>query len=96
VHDIRAISAEEGIRLLHELVALLRDSVEDGASIGFLLPFSLESNRAYWNDTLREVESGNRVLLVAQNNDTVVVPDYARLSDRSLHATVIFYKFIDR
>ena len=169
---IRSISAEDGIALLPDLIELLQDSVENGASVGFLLPFSRSSNRAYWEQTLKEIKSGNRTLLVAEKNGRVVgsvqlelatkpnalhraevqkllvhsvhrrqglggslmsaveevardlgrtllvldtlqgdngeklyekcgyvrvgeIPKYASLSDGSLHATVMFYKFLD-
>ena len=170
---IRNISAKDGIALLPDLVELLQDSVENGASVGFLLPFSRSSNRVYWEQMLNEIESGNRTLLVAEKNGLVVgsvqlelatkpnalhraevqkllvhsvhrkqglgralmsaieevardlgrtllvldtlqgdngarlyakcgyvrvgeIPGYASLSDGSLHATVLFYKFLNR
>ena len=173
MHSIRSISAGDGTQLLPELVELLQDSVENGASVGFLLPFSRSSNTEYWHQTLGEIESGNRLLLVAEKNGRIVgsvqlelatkpnarhraevqkllvhslhrrqglgqalmnavekvarelgrtllvldtlqgdngeklyarcdyvrvgeIPEYARLSDGSLHATVVFYKFLDR
>jgi GNAT superfamily N-acetyltransferase len=173
VHTIRHINAEEGTQKLPQLVELLQDSVENGASVGFLLPFSHSTNTAYWRETLKETESGNRILLVAEKEGRVVgsvqlelaakpnalhraevqkllvhsvhrkqgigqslmsavenlardlgrtllvldtlqgdngerlyskygyvrvgeIPGYASLSDGSLHATVVFYKFLDR
>jgi len=170
--SIRCISDEDGTALLPDLVELLQDSVEKGASVGFLLPFSLSSNRAYWEQTLTEIKRGYRTLLIAEKNGRVVgsvqlelaakpnalhraevqkllvhslhrkqglgralmsaveevardlgrtllvldtlqgdngerlyakcgyvrvgeIPAYARLSDGSLHATVLFYKFVD-
>ena len=68
MQSIRSISAEEGIRLLPELVALLQDAVEDGASVGFLLPLAQAMNERYWEDCLTEVHTGNRILLVAQTD----------------------------
>ena len=171
--SIRSISAEDGTALLPDLVELLQDSVENGASVGFLLPFSRSSNRAYWRQTLKEIKTGNRTLLVAERNGRVVgsvqlevatrpnalhraevqkllvhslhrkqglgralmsaieevardlgrtllvldtlqgdngerlyakcgyvrvgeIPGYASLSNGSLHATVLFYKFLNR
>jgi len=47
------------------LIDLLRDSVEGGASIGFLSPLSHDTANAYWQDVLREVESPQRVIIVA-------------------------------
>ena len=173
MHNIRRISAEDGRHLLPELIDLLQDSVESGASVGFLLPFSPTSNKAYWDETFKEIESGNRILLVAEKNGCVVgsvqlelatkpnalhraevqkllvhtihrkqglgqelmdtveeiardlgrtllvldtllgdngerlyakcgyvrvgeIPRYASISDGSLHATVVFYKLLDR
>ena len=72
MHSIRRISAADGTALLPDLVELLQDSVESGASVGFLLPFSRSSNRVYWEQTLKEIESGNRTLLVAEKNGRVV------------------------
>jgi ribosomal protein S18 acetylase RimI-like enzyme len=46
------------------LIELLRDSVEGGASVGFLSPLKRELAEAFWQDMLREVGS-SRVLLVA-------------------------------
>lgn len=173
MHSIRSISASDGTQLLPELVELLQDSVENGASVGFLLPLSRSSNKEYWHQTLGEIESANRLLLVAEKNGRIVgsvqlelatkpnarhraevqkllvhslhrrqglgqalmsaledvarnvgrtllvldtrqgdngeqlyakcgyvrvgeIPAYASLSDGSLHATVVFYKFLDR
>ena len=170
---IRSISVEDGVALLPDLVELLQDSVENGASVGFLLPFSRSSNRTYWEQTFTEIKNGNRTLLVAEKNGRVVgsvqlelatkpnalhraevqkllvhsvhrkqglgkalmsaveevardlgrtllvldtlqgdngeklyakcgyvrvgeIPGYASLSDGSLHATVLFYKFLNR
>lgn len=173
MHHIRSISAEDGAKLLSDLLELLQDSVEHGASVGFLLPFSVSNNKAYWDETLKEIESGKRILLIAEKSGRVVgsvqlelatkpnsqhraevqkllvhsvhrrlgigqalmtaveevaldigrtllvldtllgddgerlyarcgyvrvgeIPKYASLSDGSLHATVVFYKFLDR
>ena len=46
------------------LIELLRDSVEGGASVGFLSPLKRESAEAFWRDMLREVGS-SRVMLIA-------------------------------
>jgi GNAT superfamily N-acetyltransferase len=69
---IRNISAKDGIALLSDLVELLQDSVENGASVGFILPFSRSRNKAYWEQTLNEIKGGNRTLLVAEKNGRVV------------------------
>jgi acetyltransferase len=51
------------------LIELLRDSVESGASVGFLAPLKRELAEAFWHDMLREVETLQRVILVATTED---------------------------
>jgi acetyltransferase len=46
------------------LIELLRDSVENGASVGFLAPLKRELAEAFWHDMLREAGS-SRVILIA-------------------------------
>jgi acetyltransferase len=50
---------------LAELMALLADAVDHGASIGFLRPLPLEVARAYWEEILVSVGKGTRILLAA-------------------------------
>jgi ribosomal protein S18 acetylase RimI-like enzyme len=49
-----------------ELIALLRDVVEDGASVGFLPPLGAEEAGRYWDGVFAAVEDGTRVLWVAR------------------------------
>lgn len=62
---VERLSAERTRALLLQLVSLLRDAVDGGASIGFLPPLSEEDAQAYWLDLLPEIENGSRVLLAA-------------------------------
>jgi GNAT superfamily N-acetyltransferase len=57
---------------LPELADLLIDAVEDGASVGFLLPLSKESAVAWWSTTLAEVDNGRLLVLVARDEGQVV------------------------
>jgi acetyltransferase len=66
MHTINRIFAAEARSILPGLISLLKDSVDSGASVGFLIPLSLETNEAYWLETLDHIESGQRVLLVAR------------------------------
>jgi acetyltransferase len=55
--------------ILYEgLIELLRDSVEGGASVGYLAPLKRDLAEAFWHDMLREVGS-SRVLLIAITED---------------------------
>jgi len=55
--------------IFNGLIELLRDSVEGGASVGFLAPLKRETAGAYWQDVLREVESPYRLILVATTEE---------------------------
>lgn len=57
---------------VRELIALLRDAVDDGASVGFLAPFDEALADTYWNERLREAGLGKRVILAAFEDDTIV------------------------
>ena len=45
---IELITAAQAETALAELVTLLQNVVDDGASIGFIAPLDLEEARAYW------------------------------------------------
>jgi acetyltransferase len=53
----------------NSLIELLRDSVEGGASVGFLAPLKRELAEAFWRDMLSEAQSPYRVMLVALTED---------------------------
>ncbi len=54
------------------LHALLRDSVENGASVGYVVPVSEDHIESFWTGVLAEAASGERVLLVAENGQGIV------------------------
>ncbi|MEN9934260.1 MAG: hypothetical protein RLZZ387_839 [Chloroflexota bacterium] len=62
---IESLSAAQARDALPELAKLLRDSVESGASIGFVLPLEQEAVDAYWEKVIADLEVGARVLLLA-------------------------------
>src|ERR1700759_2562151 len=51
---------------------LIRDSVEDGASIGFVLPLGNEVLDGYLERVVAEVERGERIVLLAHDGGAVV------------------------
>ena len=63
-----AMDAERGA-----LVALLRDAVESGASIGFLPPLADAEARAYWTTVTAELREGSRVVLGARDGELGLV-----------------------
>jgi acetyltransferase len=69
MHDIRKMTPRDALARLDGLIELLRDSVDSAASMGFLATLSPDENRAYWTDTIAEMERGKRALLVADGID---------------------------
>jgi ribosomal protein S18 acetylase RimI-like enzyme len=62
--------AEQG---LHELAAVLHAAVHAGASVSFVLPFSLDDAAAFWRDkVLPGVGSRTRFVLVARIEGEIV------------------------
>ena len=58
---------------LRTLATLLHDCVHDGASIGFVLPFSIDEAETCWADkVLPRLGSGKLTLLTARQDDRLV------------------------
>src|SRR5262245_34659087 len=69
---IESLDGADATQAATALGALLRDAVEGGASVGFVLPLADEVVSAYWSGIAADVARGTRVLLVARQGDTVV------------------------
>jgi acetyltransferase len=61
---IQLITTSPSTPIFNGLIELLHDSVEGGASVGFLAPMKRELNEAFWREMLHEVGSA-RVILIA-------------------------------
>jgi ribosomal protein S18 acetylase RimI-like enzyme len=66
IERLRAVDVEHE---LPGLVAVLRDAVEDGASVGFLPPLGDAEAAEYWRQVSAAVAEASRVLLVARVED---------------------------
>jgi acetyltransferase len=66
---IEKITEREGRKLLPDLVELLRNTVNNGASVGFIPPLEVETAQLYWLDTFKEIDKGERVLLVSHTDN---------------------------
>ena len=66
---IDALDADSTRREQAALIALLRDVVDDGGSVGFLPPLSEEDAREYWESVAAAVKGGGRLLWVAREAD---------------------------
>lgn len=69
---IEKLTPEKAERLQDQLVGLLQDAVHNGASVGFVIPVSDEIARRYWDDVVKELRHGSRLLFVLQEDDQVV------------------------
>jgi ribosomal protein S18 acetylase RimI-like enzyme len=70
---ISPLSAAEAAHHVEELGALLHACVHDGASIGFVLPFSAAESEAYWRSkVLPRLQDGCALLLVARLDGRIV------------------------
>jgi ribosomal protein S18 acetylase RimI-like enzyme len=68
---IDALSAAEAAALRPPLVALLQQTVDAGASIGFLPPMSAAEAEAWWLGVEEALAGPYRILLVARQGDQV-------------------------
>ena len=71
MYRIESLTAHQARTYLDALTDLLRDAVECGASVGFLQPLDASEARAYWEGVLSALSSGERVLFVAVEQDSV-------------------------
>jgi acetyltransferase len=69
---IKRCSAEEAQNIIADLIALLQDGVNGGASIGFLPPLSSDEANAYWRDVINDMAHQKRVLLTASQEGVLV------------------------
>lgn len=63
--DIRRLDEAEALLALPDLSALFSDTVERGASLGFMSPFPPDNAAMFWRDTASAVGRGETILLVA-------------------------------
>lgn len=89
---LTTFSADDLVRHHHELGALLRACVHDGASIGFVLPCTVEESEAFWTGkVLPSLRAGSLVLLVARCKDRIagtVQLDYDTMPNQRHRAEV--------
>lgn len=70
--SIAVVLSEEEEGVLPELMALLQDTVDSGASVGFIPPLGEDEARQYWQGVFRNVKQGTHILLVAREDGRVV------------------------
>ncbi len=66
------LAPEEIRRRQPQLVELLADAIDGGASVGYLLPYRIEDLDAHWRVVASEVEDGKRVVLASIDSDRII------------------------
>ncbi|GBR50560.1 histone acetyltransferase HPA2 [Neokomagataea thailandica NBRC 106555] len=70
---VTSVSTESLPAILGPLSQILVDSVHDGASIGFVVPFNTEDAKNFWDGSiLPEVKANRRILFAAFYNEQLV------------------------
>jgi acetyltransferase len=69
---IDLLDAEAARREQPALIALLRDVVDDGGSVGFLPPLPADEAREYWEGVAVAVQGGGRLLWVAREDGALL------------------------
>ena len=69
---IELLGPEQARAWLPGLVDILRDSVDGGASVGFLPPLGDDEARAYWHEVIDDVARGARLLLLSRQGDAPI------------------------
>jgi acetyltransferase len=72
VFEIRRLAAAELIERKAEFEWLLKDAVEVGGTVGFLLPMTPDKLDRYWSGVARDMEAGERELLAALEGGKVI------------------------
>ncbi len=72
MHPIEILPAPPGAADLDALCALLRDAVEGGASVGYLVPVREAEMISFWEGAFADVAAGTRVVLVARDAGRIV------------------------
>ena len=67
IRRLHAVSEQQ----IEELTSVLIDCVEGGASVSFMLPLSRERALAFWRKVAAGVASGERALLVAEDDQGI-------------------------
>ncbi|TBR38254.1 GNAT family N-acetyltransferase [Marinomonas agarivorans] len=77
------LKLEKLTNYIDELVVLLCDSVDSGASIGFLPPMSELEAKGYWMSVQENMDAHNTILLIVKNDGQVIGSVQLSLSSKS-------------
>jgi acetyltransferase len=72
MYTIQRLEADHAAKCLPQLITLLQDAVDSGASVGFLAPLSNSDAYQYWTGVFGEVSQQSRIVLAAVQQDQIV------------------------
>jgi GNAT superfamily N-acetyltransferase len=95
---IAVIDETEAEAQLGALAEILMQSIEDGALVGFVLPFGAEQAQSYWQGVFRSVADGERLLICAYLDDNLVgtVQLYLSSEPNALHRAEVYMLLVHR
>lgn len=67
-YHVARIGPQEANECISALVTLLQDAVENGASVGFMMPLPRATAEQYWEDVIADLTEGSRLLWVARDS----------------------------
>jgi ribosomal protein S18 acetylase RimI-like enzyme len=70
--SIATLNAEEATAALPQLAEVLKDAVDNGASVSFLPPLAREDAAHFWQKVVKGIAQERQALLVARLNGEVV------------------------
>lgn len=70
--SLRTLSRADILENLSPLSDILADCINSGASVSFMLPFSLQMARTFWLRIAESVAAGERLVLVAEQAGQIV------------------------
>ncbi len=74
------LSESAFVEAIPDLAAILVDAVESGASVGFVLPFTLEEAAGWWRSLTADVSAGRIVVLLLRVDGRAVGTAQLRLA----------------
>jgi hypothetical protein len=69
---IRMLNGEEARAAIPQLAEILADCVDDGASLGFMQPYTVEDAVSFWQNVADGIAAGGTLLLVAEIDGRMV------------------------
>jgi GNAT superfamily N-acetyltransferase len=70
-HVIRLLTVDEAQQKRDALIALLVDSVENGASVNFVLPMTRSKAERWWDGALASHARGERLIFTAEDGGSI-------------------------